>query len=216
MSDCNCGKPIDTQALQGAERRVLRLVLAINVATFALMVAGALYSRSSALLSGALDNFGDALTYALSLVVVGAGVAAKSRVAIVKAALILLAAVVVAVQIGYRLANPSVPVFEGMGVAAALNLFANIVCLRLLTPYRHGDVNLASAYECSRNDLYDGVAALAAAAGVWWFEAGWPDLVVAGALLVLFLRSALRVFRGAIAGLRQGATSGADGGRGLD
>ena len=153
MSDCNCGKPIDTQALQGAERRVLRLVLAINVATFALMVAAALYSRSSALLSGALDNFGDALTYALSLVVVGAGVAAKSRVAIVKAALILLAAVVVAVQIGYRLANPSVPVFEGMGVAAALNLFANIVCLRLLTPYRHGDVNLASDYECSRNDL---------------------------------------------------------------
>ena len=202
MSDSCCGKPIDTQALQDEQRRVLRIVLAINIATFVLMVGAAMYSRSSALLSGALDNFGDALTYALSLAVVGASAMAKSKVALVKAALILLAAIVVAVQIGYRLANPAVPLFEGIGVAATLNLVANLVCLRLLTPYRCGDVNLASAYECSRNDLYDGVAALVAAAGVWWFEAGWPDLVVAGGLLVLFLRSAWRVFRAALREMR--------------
>ena len=198
MSDSCCGKPIDTRALQAEQRRVLRIVLAINIATFVLMVAAAIYSRSSALLSGALDNFGDALTYALSLAVVGAGVMAQSRVALFKAALILLAAIVVAVQIGYRLANPAMPLFEGIGIAATLNLAANLVCLRLLTPYRAGDINLSSAYECSRNDMYDGIAGLAAAAGVWWFESGWPVLVVAGALLVLFLRSALRVFRGAI------------------
>ena len=204
MSDSCCGKPIDTQALQGEQRRVLRIVLAINIATFALMVAAALYSRSSALLSGALDNFGDALTYALSLAVVGASVMSKSKVALVKAALILLAAIVVAVQIGYRLVNPAVPLFEAIGIAATLNLLANIVCLRLLTPFRYGDINLASAYECSRNDLYDGVAALVAAAGVWWFEAGWPDLVVAGVLLALFLRSAIRVFRGALREMRSG------------
>ena len=202
MSDSCCGKPIDTQGMQEEQRRVLRIVLAINIATFVLMVGAAMYSRSSALLSGALDNFGDALTYALSLAVVGASAMAKSKVALVKAALILLAAIVVAVQIGYRLANPAVPLFEGIGVAATLNLVANLVCLRLLTPYRCGDVNLASAYECSRNDLYDGVAALVAAAGVWWFEAGWPDLVVAGGLLVLFLRSAWRVFRAALREMR--------------
>jgi Co/Zn/Cd efflux system component len=203
MSDSCCGKPIDAQALQGEQRRVLRIVMAINIATFVLMIAAAMYSRSSALLSGALDNFGDALTYALSLAVVGASTLAKSKVAMFKAALILLAAIVVAAQIGYRLANPAVPLFEGIGLAATLNLAANVVCLRLLTPYRHGDVNLASAYECSRNDLYDGVAALAAAVGVWWFEAGWPDIVVAGALLILFLRSAWRVFREASRQMRQ-------------
>ena len=38
---------------------------------------------------------------------------------------------------------------------------------------------------------------LLAAAGVWWFDAGWPDLVIAVALLVMFLRSAWRVFRSA-------------------
>ena len=145
MSDSCCGKPIDAQALQGEQRRVLRIVMAINIATFVLMIAAAMYSRSSALLSGALDNFGDALTYALSLAVVGASTLAKSKVAMFKAALILLAAIVVAAQIGYRLANPAVPLFEGIGLAATLNLAANVVCLRVLTPYRHGDVNLASA-----------------------------------------------------------------------
>lgn len=84
-----------------------------------------------------------------------------------------------------------------------LNLVANIVCLRLLTPYRHGDVNLASAWECSRNDIYEGVAVFAAAGGVWLFESAWPDLAVAVILLLLFTRSAVRVFRAAIQGLRE-------------
>lgn len=186
---------MDVRAMEAGQRRVLRIVLAINVVTFVMMVAAALYSRSSSLLSGGLDNFGDALTYALSLAVVGASGRAKAKVALVKGGLILLAAIVVAVQIGWRLAHPATPLFEGIGIAALVNLGANLVCLRLLTPYRHGDVNLASAWECSRNDMFDGLAALVAAAGVWFFDAGWPDLLVASALLVVFLRSAWRVFR---------------------
>ena len=181
--------------MEAGQRRVLRIVLAINVVTFVMMVVAALYSRSSSLLSGGLDNFGDALTYALSLAVVGASGRAKAKVALVKGGLILLAAIVVAVQIGWRLAHPATPLFEGIGIAALVNLGANLVCLRLLTPYRYGDVNLASAWECSRNDMFDGLAALVAAAGVWFFDAGWPDLLVASALLVVFLRSAWRVFR---------------------
>lgn len=195
MSDCcGCGKTLDVAAMQAGQRRVLRLVLAINLATFAMMVFAAWYSRSSSLLSGALDNLGDALTYALSLAVVAAGARAKARVSLLKGVLILGAAVAVAIQIAWRLGNPTVPLFEGMGIAGLLNLGANWVCLRLLTPYRQGDLNLASAWECARNDILEGVAVLVAAALVWVSGAGWPDLLVACALLVLFLRSALRVF----------------------
>ncbi|MCJ0825103.1 cation transporter [Luteimonas sp. 50] len=195
MSDSCCGRAMDVQAMEAGQRRVLRTVLAINVVTFVMMIAAALYSRSSSLLSGGLDNFGDALTYALSLAVVGASGQAKAKVALVKGGLILLAAMVVAGQIVWRLLHPAVPLFEGIGIAALINLGANLICLRLLTPFRHGDVNLASAWECSRNDMFDGLAALTAAAGVWLFDAGWPDLAVAGVLLVIFLRSAWRVFR---------------------
>ena len=194
MAESCCEKKIDVEALEARQRRILIVVLSINVATFAMMVVAAYISRSTSLLSGGLDNFGDALTYALSLAVIGASLQAKARVALIKGTLILVAAIAVGVQIGWRVAHPAVPLFETMGAAALLNLGANAVCLYLLTPYRRGDVNLASAWECSRNDVIEGLAVLGAAGAVWVFDAGWPDLVVATLLLVMFLRSAVRVF----------------------
>lgn len=111
--------------------------------------------------------------------------------------MILAAAAAVGVQIIWRLQNPATPLFEGMGAAALLNLAANAWCLVLLNPYRNGDINLSSAWECSRNDIYEGCAVVLAAACVWLFDAGWPDLLIAAGLLVLFLRSASRVLKSA-------------------
>lgn len=202
MADSCCGGTIDIRAMEARQRRVLMIVLAINVITFVMLLGAAIYSGSSSLLSGSLDNLGDALTYLLSLAVIGASMRAKAKVALIKGLLILGAAVAVAVQIGWRLAHPDVPIFEAMGIAALLNLAFNALCLWLLTPFRGGDVNLASAWECSRNDVFEGFAVLLAAVGVWLFEAGWPDLAIAAALLLMFLRSAWRVLRSAWAELR--------------
>lgn len=193
VSDSCCQSEIDVSALQVRQRRVLKIVLGINASTFLMMVIAAFFSGSSSLLSGALDNFGDAMTYALSLAVVGATSAAKARVALFKGLMILGAALAVAFQIGWRISHPEVPVFETMGIAALLNLGANLLCLRLLMPYRHGDVNMSSAWECSRNDVSEGVAVIAAALAVGVFQSPWPDVVIALALLVLFLRSAIRI-----------------------
>ena len=187
--------------MHARQRRVLWWVLAINAGSFALMLAGALHSGAASLLSGSLDNLGDALTYALSLAVVGASMAAKARVALLKAGLILLAALAVAAEIGWKLAHPQVPLFQSMGVVAAANFLANLVCLRLLWPYRDGDINLASAWACSRNDVYEGVAVLAASVAVGALGSGWPDLLIAVGLLVVFLRSAWQVARRAWAEL---------------
>src|SRR3546814_9429779 len=95
-----------------------------------MMLSAAIYSGSSSLLSGGLDNLGDALTYVLSLAVIGASGRAKARVALLKGALILGAAVAVAIQIGWRLAHPNVPIFEAIGIAAVINLAFNGICLR--------------------------------------------------------------------------------------
>lgn len=203
MSDCcNCGGTVELAAMQARQRRVLLIVMLINIGSCAMMFAAAYLSQSSALLSGTLDNLGDALTYLLSLLVIGASFRAKAKVALFKGLLILTAALAVAAQIAWRVRNPTVPLFETMGVAALLNLGLNGVCLWLLTPLRHSDINLASAWECSRNDMFEGLAVLAAALGVWLFKGGWPDLVVASLLLVLFLRSAWRVLGMAWRGLR--------------
>jgi Co/Zn/Cd efflux system component len=201
VADC-CDCEVDTRALAARQRRVLLIVLAINVVTFLMMTGASFWSGSSALLSGALDNFGDAVTYALSFLAVGAVAVAKARVALFKGLMILGAALAVALQIGWRVTHPGVPIVEAMSAAAVINLGANAVCLKLLMPYKTGDINMASAWECSRNDVLEGVAVIMTAGAVWLFDSGWPDLVVAFALLALFLRSALRVLGNAIRALR--------------
>jgi len=197
MSDSCCHVELNVAALRARQRRVLKWVLLINVLTFLMMVGGAILSGSSSLLSGTLDNLGDALTYALSLAVVGASPTAKARVAFFKGLLILGAATAVAVHIGWHIFHPVSPIVGSMGVAALLNLAANLLCLHLLYPYRNGDVNMTSVWECSRNDVLEGVAVIVATVSVWLFDSGWPDILVAIALLALFLRSATRVLKSA-------------------
>lgn len=196
LADCCCEEGLDTSRMATRQKRVLIIVLAINLVTFLMMVGGSVVSGSSALLSGTLDNFGDSLTYAISFAVVGASAATKGKVAFFKGCLIMAAAIAVAFQIGWRLTHPAAPLADVMGLVAALNLAANILCLALLTPLRHDDVNMASVWECSRNDVFEGVAVIVTAGLVWLFQAGWPDLVVATLLLLMFLRSAFRVMRG--------------------
>ena len=197
MSDGCCQGELDVGALRSQQRRVLTWVLAINVLSFLMMVAGSVLSGSSSLLSGTLDNLGDALTYALSLAVIGAANATKARVALFKGVLIMSAAVAVGGQIGWRITHLDVPIVETMSIAATLNLGANAFCLLLLTPFREGDVNMSSVWECSRNDVFEGLAVIATAVLVWLFDSGWPDVLVAIALLILFLRSAIRVLSSA-------------------
>ena len=201
MSDC-CGKPIDVNQMEAKQRRVLIWVLVINVVTFVMMVFGFYVSHATSLLSGTLDNLGDAITYAISLAVVGANASTKAKVALFKGALIFCAALAVATQILWRIWHPETPIFTSMGLAAFANLAANGLCLWLLSPHRNSDVNMSSVWECSRNDVAEGLAVLVAVALVAIFDSGWPDLIVASALLILFLRSSWRVLRNAVDELR--------------
>jgi len=201
MSGC-CDQDCSLERLQTRQRGTLKIVLGINAVMFIVIVAAALYGKSSALLADSLDNLGDALTYGLSLYAVSRGTVVKARVALFKGALILLAALCVAGQIVYRLAVPSVPLFEVMGAFSLLGLAANSLCLFLLWRHRHEDVNMSSVWECSRNDIVSNLAVFVAAGAVWVSGTGWPDIVVALGLVWLLVRSAMRVIRSAIAGLQ--------------
>jgi len=202
LSGCACESGCSLDARRSRQRATLRAVLTINGLMFFVIAGAALYGGSTALLADSLDNLGDAFTYALSLYAVSRGARVKARVALVKGVLILLAALVVAGQVVHRLMVPGVPMFEIMGVFSLLGLAANGLCLYLLWRHRHEDVNMSSVWECSRNDIFSNLAVFAAAGGVWLTGSGWPDLVVALALVWLLTRSALRVIGAARAELR--------------
>jgi Co/Zn/Cd efflux system component len=202
MSDCCEDKGCALEALRARQSGTLKAVLWINAVMFVAVSAAGLYASSSALLADALDNLGDALTYALSLYAVGRGERAKGAVSLVKGLLILGAALFVLGQIAYRVLHPGVPLFEAMAGMAVVGLAANGTCLALLWKHRAEDVNMASVWECSRNDIASNLAVLAAAAGVRLAGAGWPDLVVGALLAALFIRSAVRVLRASLEALR--------------
>lgn len=204
MGSC-CDNDESLEGLRDRQRGTLRIVLAINLVMFFVIAAAAIYSYSSALLADSLDNLGDALTYGLSLFVVSRGISAKARVALFKGVLILLAACAVIAQIVYKLTVPGVPIFEIMGVFSLVGLAANSACLYLLWRHRTEDVNMSSVWECSRNDIASNLSVFVAAFAVWITGAGWPDIVVALGLVVLLLRSSIRVISSALGELRAAA-----------
>ena len=201
MSSC-CDDNCAIASLRERQRGTLRIVLGINALMFLVIVGGALYGGSTALLADSLDNLGDAFTYGLSLYSVTRGATVKAKVALFKGALIFLAACAVAAQIAYKLLVPSVPIFEVMGVFSLLGLVANSLCLYLLWRHRHEDVNMSSVWECSRNDIASNVSVFVAAGAVWLTSSGWPDILVAIGLVWLLIRSSLRVISSAMVELR--------------
>jgi len=207
MSGC-CDGGCSVNALQEKQqRRTLKIVLAINTMMFFVIAGAAIYSSSTALLANSFDNFGDAVTYALSLYAVSRGISTKAKVALFKGALILLAALIVTGQIIYKLFIPELPIFETMSIFGVLSLLANSICLYLLWRHRHEDVNMTSVWECSRNDIASDVSIIIAAGGVWLLGSGWPDIIVALALVVLLYRSAIRVITSARTELRKKQSS---------
>ena len=199
MSDCCENKSCAIDALKERQSATLKIVLAINAIMFVVELAAGLLASSTALLSDSLDNLGDALTYGLSLYAVSRGARSKAVVALFKGGLILAAGLFVLGQVAYRVFVPTLPVFETMGAISVLALIANGACLGLLWKHRGEDINMNSVWECSRNDIASNISVVIAALGVWLTHSGWPDLLIGLALATLFLRSAVRVLRGAIA-----------------
>ena len=203
MASC-CENNCIVDALRERQRGTLIKVLWINAVMFVAIAAAAFYGRSTALLSDSLDNLGDALTYGLSLYAVAGGPAMKARIALFKGGLIFVAACVVVAQIVHRLVSPVLPSYEVMSIFSLAGLAANAVCLALLWRHRQEDINMSSVFECSRNDIASNLAVILAAIGVWAFNSGLPDIIIASFLAALLLNSSARVIKAALSELAEG------------
>jgi Co/Zn/Cd efflux system component len=186
-----CGAP--SHSTSPRYRRILWIALLVNALMFAVEVAGAFQSQSVALLSDAVDFFGDAANYALSLAVLGMGLAWRARAAWFKGATMGAFGVFVLCRALWAASTGTVPEPVTMGVIGALALAANLGVALMLYAWREGDANMRSVWLCSRNDAIGNVAVLAAAAGVFGTGSAWPDLAVATIMAGLALTAARSV-----------------------
>jgi Co/Zn/Cd efflux system component len=193
MGAC-CGHDHGTfEGLSDDYKRRLWAVIAINAAMFAVEMTAGQMAHSQALKADALDFFGDALTYGISLAVIGASVRVRSTAALAKGFSLLAMGLWVFGSTLYQLLVLGVPQAQVMGAIGFLALAANLASVGLLMRYKDGDANVRSVWLCSRNDAIGNIAVMLAAAGVWASDTGWPDLLVAGLMAGLFLSSAFQI-----------------------
>jgi Co/Zn/Cd efflux system component len=176
-------------------RRVLWIALLVNAAMFGIEVASGLRSGSLSLLADAIDFFGDAANYGVTLAVLSLGLAWRARAALLKAASMLAFAAVVLGQALWSISQGTPPEPLTMGIVGALALTANLGVAALLYAFRTGDANMRGVWLCTRNDAIGNVAVMLAALGVFGTGTAWPDLVVAIAMATLAIASGWTVMR---------------------
>lgn len=205
MADCCDSKSgeLETLARRADQRRVLITVLVINAVMFAGELTVGLIAGSAALIADSADMFGDAFVYALSLYALDRSDKWKAGAALAKGLFILAFGVIVLIEISARIASGAPPLSGPMLVMAIIALAANLWCFRLLWRFRDHDLNMASTFECSQNDIIANVAVVLAAIAVWYLHSPWPDILVAAFIAFVFLRSAVRVLRAAWPEFRQ-------------
>ena len=198
MAGC-CGHEARFDGVSADYKRRLWIVIALNAAMFVVEMAAGQLARSQALQADALDFLGDALTYGISLAVIGASLRVRSNAALLKAVSLLVMGWWVFGSTLWRVFYVAVPEAQIMGVVGVMALAANLASVALLVRYKDGDANVRSVWLCSRNDAIGNVAVMLAALGVWGAATGWPDLIVAGIMATLFLSSAFQIIRQALA-----------------
>lgn len=210
----NCSVATKDQSQNPVFRKVLWVALLVNLLMFFVEIVASHIGDSMSLQADALDFFGDAANYAISLFVLGMALHLRARASVVKGLTMGLFGLWVIGAALYRIFIGSEPEPMIMGFIALTALVANMSVAIMLYRFREGDSNMQSIWLCSRNDAIGNVAVLIAAVGVTATASRWPDLIVALIIATLSLSAAYTILKLAFQEMRvipeKATTSGSD------
>jgi cation diffusion facilitator family transporter len=195
MSGRDCRPPADGSAQRG----VLIALLLINAGAFVGELIAGILADSTGLIADSLDMLADATVYAIALYAVGKSSLTKIKAArwsgVFQAAL----AVCVILDVARRFIFGSEPQSTLIMVIGAAALVANVVCLRLLSAHRRGEVHMRASWIFSRNDVIANLGVIAGGFLVSVTHSRWPDLIIGVAIACLVFRGGLHILRDAAA-----------------
>lgn len=196
--DCGCTGNTVRAKTDPAYRRALWIVVILNVGFGVIEFGGGFLAGSQALKADALDFLGDGSITFVGLLALSWSAATRARVALTQGlflAALGLGVIAMAIWRALDAVPPEADIMGGIGVVA---LAVNVTATLVLARFREGgDAQARAIWLFSRNDALANVAVIVAAGLVYMFESAWPDLVVAGAIALLFLHSALDILRDA-------------------
>lgn len=190
-------------AIPPGYRKALWFALVVNGVMFAVEIGAGLRADSVSLLADSMDFLGDAANYAISLGVLGMGLAWRARASMIKALTMAAFGVWILGVTLFNVVTGSAPHPPTMGTIGLLAMLANLGVLGVLMRYRRGDSNMRSVWLCTRNDVIGNGAVLLAALGVFGSGSAWPDLAVGAIFAGLALSAAVQIARHAANELRR-------------
>jgi Co/Zn/Cd efflux system component len=177
------------------EARVLRLLLGLNGAMFAIELSAGWIAESTGLIADAFDMLADAAVYAVALAAVGRARAQQHRAARLSGWLQLALGVAALGEVLRRLAYGSLPEPPLMIGISLLALAVNLACVALLARHRGGGTHMRASWIFSTNDALANLGVIVAGALVAWTGSNLPDLIAGTAIAFLVLAGAVRILR---------------------
>ena len=196
---CSCSHEPAPPKPDSKFRTALWIALVVNLTLFVVELIGGAYAHSSALWADALDFFGDAVNYGVSLAVIGASLYWRATVALLKGMTMALFGLVIIGKVIYAYLQGIPPEALTMGLIGVLALLANVFTAVILYAFREGDSNMRSVWLCSRNDAIGNAAVILAAVGVFGTGSLWSDIIVAMIMASLGLTAGYQIVKQALA-----------------
>lgn len=193
MSDCGC----EIEITNKEERNVLITLLIINLLMFFIEIFFGLLAESNALIADSLDMLADAAVYSIGLYAVGKPALMKVKAAHTSGLFQVTLGLMVAVDAFRRLIFGSEPESVLMMAVGTLALLANLICLRLISKHREGEVHMRASWVFSKNDVIANAGIISAGGLVYAFGSRYPDLIIGLIISIIVVRGGLHIIRDA-------------------
>jgi len=197
---------VSSEALASAPagyRRALWAVILLNVGYGVVEAIGGFIADSQGVKADALDFIGDGSITLLAILAIGWSAVWRARVALLQGIFLALLGVGVLASAAYRVFVENTPEAGLMLVFGLVACAVNITAAAILMKFREGDANVRAVWLFSRNDALGNLALVVGAGLVWVTNTGWPDLVIASVVALLFLQSAWEIIRRSVSELSE-------------
>ena len=191
MSDCGC----HAEASNEAERRILRIALALNAAMFVIGAIAGLIAQSMGLIADSLDMLADATAYGIALAAWRRSAMFKANAATLSGAILLILGLSVVAGVAWRGLMGSHPEGSWMMGIAFVSLIVNATVLRLLDRFRQGEVHLRATWLFTRVDVIANLAVILSGVLVLLMHSPIPDLIIGAAIALFIIKEALEILR---------------------
>ena len=185
-------------------KRTVKGVAALELGFFGFEVSVALAIGSVALIADSIDFLEDASINVLILLALGWSLAARARIGMALAAILLLPTLATLWVAWGKFNAPIPPAAVPLAMTGVAALAANAISAFLLAKFRHsGGSMVKAAFLSARNDMIANVGIIGAGIATAWTASAWPDLGVGLAVAALNIGAAKEVLEAAHAERRE-------------